>query len=117
FADRKTYSIAGIGKSLKDVKAEVHHEEVKEEPKVEVVQEEGNKILLFTTKTCPNCKIVKEMLNKRGVQYETVDAEENAELCDRYSIMQAPTMVKIEDGQAEVYANASNIIRYLNRIS
>ena len=41
FADRKTYSIAGIGKSLKDVKAEEHHEEVKEEPKPETENKEA----------------------------------------------------------------------------
>lgn len=40
-----------------------------------------NKITyLFTTKTCPNCAMAKEMLTKAEEDYVLIDAEENMEL-------------------------------------
>ncbi len=65
------------------------------------------KLLLFTTKTCPNCRIAKEFL--KGVDYEVVDAEENAELTGKYGIMQAPTLIELKDGEVHKYVNASAI--------
>ena len=54
------------------------------------------------------------MLNKKNIGYEIVDAEENGELCDAYGVTQAPTLVVVEENGFEKFANASNIIRYLN---
>ncbi len=65
---------------------------------------------LFTTRTCPNCKMAREYL--RGVKYLSVDAEENMELARRYGVMQAPTLVVVEDGDFKKYVNASNIKKY-----
>lgn len=65
---------------------------------------------LFTTKTCPNCKAAKEYLKKEN--YQLIDAEENAELAEKYGVMQAPTLVVVENGAAKKYVNASNIKRY-----
>jgi len=65
------------------------------------------KLLLFTTKTCPNCRIAKEML--KDVAYEVVDAEERVDLTNEYGIMQAPTLVELKDGEVHKYVNASNI--------
>ncbi len=69
---------------------------------------------LFTTKTCPNCKIAKEML--RGKTYELVDAEENQELVSQFGVMKAPTLVVMHGGQVEKYVNASNIKRYVDKL-
>lgn len=38
----------------------------------------GGEVLLFTTKTCPNCAVAKRMLAEAEIGYKTVDAEENA---------------------------------------
>ncbi|MBT9774979.1 ribonucleoside triphosphate reductase [Clostridium sp. MCC353] len=65
---------------------------------------------LFTTKTCPNCKIAKEFL--KGVDYQVVDAEENPDLTGKFGIMQAPTLVVVKDGQVKKYVNASNIRKF-----
>jgi ribonucleoside-triphosphate reductase len=67
---------------------------------------------LFTTKTCPNCRMAKEML--RGTEYELIDAEEHPELVREFGIMQAPTLVVIQDGETDKYVNASNIKRYVD---
>jgi ribonucleoside-triphosphate reductase len=72
--------------------------------------DEGDRLVLFTTKTCPNCKIAKEYL--KGVPYTVIDAEENADLTRKYSIMQAPTLVEIRNGKVTKYVNASNIKKF-----
>lgn len=74
-------------------------------------------IYLFTTKTCPNCKMAKEFLNAAGIEYTMIDAEDNAELTQNYSVMQAPTLIAINDGKAHKYINASNIKKYVDAMS
>ena len=70
----------------------------------------GTKTILFTTKTCPNCKLAKEYL--KNIDYTVIDAEENSELAIKYGVMQAPTLV-IEAGQSrQKYVNVSNIKKY-----
>ena len=66
---------------------------------------------LFTTSTCPNCKIARQMLE--GEEYQIVDAEKNPELASRYGILQAPTLVVVQGDQEKKYVNASNIQRYV----
>ena len=68
--------------------------------------------ILFTTNTCPNCVIAKEMLGKE--QYQTIDANENPEMTAKYSIMQAPTLIVIEGDDIQKYVNASNIQKYVD---
>ncbi len=67
---------------------------------------------LFTTKTCPNCRIAKQMLAEE--EYTLIDAEENQELVARYGVMQAPTLVVVSGEEAKKYVNASNIKRYVD---
>ena len=65
---------------------------------------------LFTTKTCPNCKIAKEFL--KDMEYQAVDAEENPELAQEFGVMQAPTLVVVKDGNIRKFVNASNIKKF-----
>ena len=67
---------------------------------------------LFTTETCPNCKIAKQMLE--GEDYELVDAEKNPELARKFGVMQAPTLIVIDGEETKKYVNASNIQRYVD---
>ena len=70
------------------------------------------KVMLFTTKTCPNCRLAGDMLERAGVSFERTDAEENAELCSRFGVRQAPTLV-VTDGEGfEKIVNLSNIKKY-----
>ena len=69
---------------------------------------------LFTTKRCPNCKVAKEYLKEE--KYQLIDAEENAELAQRYGVMQAPTLVVVENGKTKKYVNTSNIKRYADDV-
>ena len=78
---------------------------------VEIKPMEGVKYL-FTTKTCPNCRMAKEMLKGEAVQI--IDSEENPELVKKYGIMQAPTLVIVDGARTKKYVNASNIKKYVD---
>ena len=74
--------------------------------------EKENMIMLFGTKTCPNCKMAKTVLDKSKVDYKYIDAEENADLTKKYGVKQAPTLVILKDGKQELVKNLSNIKKY-----
>ena len=69
---------------------------------------------LFTTSTCPNCKIACAALDKAGVAYEKLLANENIELVEQFGIKQAPTLVVVKNGVAEKYTGVSDIKKFLN---
>ncbi|NMD38416.1 MAG: ribonucleoside triphosphate reductase [Christensenellaceae bacterium] len=52
-----------------------------------------NELLLFTTQTCPNCKVIKSVLDRSGMNYTIVDANEKADLSNHYQIMKVPTLI------------------------
>lgn len=54
---------------------------------------------LFTTKTCPNCKAAKAILDRAGIKYDVVDAEDEPELALRYGVMQVPALVVVSFGE------------------
>lgn len=68
--------------------------------------------MLFTTKTCPNCRIAKVVLDEAGVPYEMIDAMEHSELARQYKIMKAPTLVVVSGDETKIYSNASEIREY-----
>ena len=74
-----------------------------------------NMAYLFTTKTCPNCKLVKRLLN--DFKYVEIDAEENTELTKKYGVMQAPTLVIVNGSDILKIANASAIKKFVNEKS
>ncbi|MBS6646037.1 MAG: ribonucleoside triphosphate reductase, partial [Clostridiaceae bacterium] len=105
YKNRTTYDVPGSALKRKpEAAAKIAEAAVRNEKDVPV----GT--FLFTTKTCPNCKIAKEFL--KGVDYQVVDAEENPDLTGRFGIMQAPTLVVVKDGQVQKYVNASNIKKF-----
>ncbi len=79
------------------------------------VEDSQNITYLFTTKTCPNCKLAKEYLKE--VNYVVIDAEENMELAGRYGVMQAPTLVVVNGEEQKKYVNASNIKKYVDQLN
>lgn len=106
FVERKVYDISNSVLKPRTAAAQETMEEAG-------ASEEETKTFLFTTKTCPNCRIVGMHLDEANIAYEKVDAEEAPDLVEKYGIRQAPTLVVVKDGKAETYANASNIIGYI----
>ncbi len=78
-------------------------------------KEETNKIILFATKTCPNCKMAVKFLTNAGIEFEEVFADENVELAKEYGIKQAPTLMVISDGYREAITNLSNIKGFIEK--
>ena len=75
-----------------------------------------DKVILFSTATCPNCKAAEMFLQKAGVIYEKLLANENPELVAKYGITQAPTLVVISGDSFEKIPNLSNIKAFTERI-
>ena len=103
FINRKTYNI----------KTSKLTHGIKEECSEEKPEQTLNEALLFGTKTCPNCKMAKMLLEKAGMPYKWVDAEENVELTNSFGVKKAPTLLVPEDGEIRVFENASNIKGYI----
>ncbi len=110
YKDRKVYDIDNSNLSRPDRTSEVFGC-VEEEKAASAAVEDGN--YLFTTATCPNCKIACATLDKEGVAYKKLLANENAELATALGVKQAPTLVVVKNGEASKYAGVSDIKKYL----
>jgi len=110
YQDRKEYN---IGTSVLTHKGPVFHEEKACEcaPAVELKGEK--RTILFATPTCPNCRIACSYLDKAGVAYEKLMADENVELAKSLGVKQAPTLVIIDGEDVQKYAGAGAIKQYL----
>ena len=105
FKERKEYNIAFSNQNKNAFKV------TKEEPKKkdENVNNNSDSAILFTTSTCPNCKNAKRVLEKNGVKYELVNAEENPTLAKEYGVKSVPTLVV----GGNTYNGVSAILGYI----
>lgn len=106
FKDRRVYDIdtSHLCKS-----AEVQSEEESELP----AHNQEHQLLLFATRTCPNCAQAEKLLQNAGMSFSKLLAEENAELAKKLGIRQAPTLVVGHDkitglGPIRKYVNEYN---------
>ncbi len=109
FADRKEYEFAKTFIKSKDIKkaaASLNDETEK--------TDKGTSIVLFTTTTCPNCRLVEKLLDSKGVEYEVVNVNERPELADKYDVMTAPSMLVKEADDYHIYGGLSEIRSFLN---
>ena len=73
----------------------------------------GKMAMLFTTKTCPNCKMAKSILDGDHYSYKVVDAEIEVDLTKKFDVKQAPTLVVFEGNHVELIQNVSNIKKFV----
>ena len=73
----------------------------------------GMKVLLFKTPTCPNCKAAGALLDRAGVQYDALNANEEKDLVSEYGVKQAPTLVLVHGDTFEKYRGVSDIKGWL----
>lgn len=106
FKDRMVYDIdnSHLCKS-----AEVQSEEYTELP----AHNQEHQLLLFATRTCPNCAQAEKLLQNAGMAFSKLFAEENAALAKKLGIRQAPTLVVGQDkitglGPIRKYINEYN---------
>ncbi|MBQ7821762.1 MAG: ribonucleoside triphosphate reductase [Clostridia bacterium] len=108
FKDRLVYNAAS---SMAKKGADISAGPVVSEAKAEA-SAAADTILLFATKTCPNCKVAKSYLDKAGVPYTTVYADEDTASTEKYEVRQAPTLVLVQGESAEKIVNLSNIKKF-----
>ena len=117
FKERKTYKVGEPMTGKIDVRA-IKQDHTEKAPECQETGAEAlTGVTLFATQTCPNCRLAKEMLNKAGIQYDVIYADEHPELAKAYGIMSAPTLlVPAADGSGfDRYMNASNIRQYITQ--
>ena len=88
------------------------HQPMPAEARPSVPSGGAKRVMLFTTKTCPNCKLAAAALQKKGIAYEVIDADENPELVKAFGVKQAPTLIVKDAETVEKISNASNIKKF-----
>ena len=106
YNDRKTYNI-GTSVLKKEAPAIVCEEAPVAEAKAE------GKAILFSRVTCPNCRVAEAQLNKAGVAYEKIIADQNLDLCRQYGIKGAPTLVITDGVNHTSYYSVPEIKKYI----
>ncbi len=69
--------------------------------------------ILFKTPTCPNCKAAMALLDRAGISYTALNANEEKELVQKYGVKQAPTLVLPGAEGFEKYRGVSDIKGWL----
>ena len=70
-------------------------------------------ILLFKTPTCPNCKAAGALLDRAGISYATLNANEEKDLVAKFGVRQAPTLILVHGDGFEKYRGVSDIKGWL----
>ena len=68
-------------------------------------------VLLFTTKTCPNCKQAERLLKNANIGVTKIAVEDNPEYAKLLNIMQAPTLVLV--GKDKKYSGLNEIYWFI----
>ena len=114
YKDRKVYNIGRSHLTHQGPNPAPVDEPVKVEMAAEAEPAENAEgIILFKTATCPNCKAAAALLDKAGIAYTALNADEQPELVGKYGIKQAPTLI-VPDGDAfEKFRGVSDIKGWL----
>ncbi|MBO7364546.1 MAG: ribonucleoside triphosphate reductase, partial [Lachnospiraceae bacterium] len=129
FKDRKVYDI-GASRLIRKKRADAAAAEnartegakaaesapAQEAPKAEAKASAKPVITLFATTTCPNCKIVAAQMDKMGIRYEKVYANEHPERAVALGIRQAPTLVVEQDGEVRKVTGVGDIRKFLGTL-
>ncbi len=109
YKDRKTYQVAAAAAPVERIVAKVE-EAVEAAP---AALSADAKAILISRVTCPNCRVAENLLNKAGVSYEKLIAEENLDLCREYDVKGAPTLILTDGGKFEKFYSVPEIKKYI----
>ena len=115
FKDRKTYDLGASHLThTGPISGGIASGETEQETAAPAeVQSCNAQVYLFATPTCPNCKIAAAAMDKLGMVYEKVYANEHIDMAKEFGVRQAPTLVIASDGAIEKYAGLPEIKKYL----
>jgi ribonucleoside-triphosphate reductase len=86
------------------------------EKMVSKLPKEGKRYVLFVTHTCPNCRLVKVILDDHHIEYEEVYADDNMELAKEHNIRSVPTLLVVDEGKTyDTYCNYSEIAQFISQ--
>ena len=124
FKQRKTYYIGRDGDLKKEIletdagalrhAVRMSSTELENSPKKQAECEAPEKLLLFGTRICPNCRAARAKLEKAGIPFIYVLAEEQPELARKYGVMQAPSIVRLFDENWVLIAGLPNIQKMID---
>ena len=110
FEDRLTYDLNKLDK------AEKKDDKVLEDNTDKVDINDDIKLTLVTSSTCPNCKMIKTVMNNKGIEYDVVVADEDIEFAKANKISSVPVLlVSSGDEVISRFNNASAILGYINK--
>ena len=76
----------------------------------------SSEFILFTTPTCPNCKMAEKIFEKKGIKYKTVDATQRQDLVEKYNISTAPTLlVESAKGEDVIIPTLPKIMNFISK--
>ena len=115
FKDRKTYDLGTSHLThTGPISGGIASGETEQETAAPAGMQSCNaQVYLFATPTCPNCKIAAAAMDKLGMVYEKVYANEHIDMAKEFGVRQAPTLVIVSDGAIEKYAGLPEIKKYL----
>ena len=115
FKDRLVYNVgtSQLKGTVKQVPAEPVCEAPAEVAAPVAPVAASSKVMLFSRVTCPNCRVAEQLLNKAGVAFEKLIADENVELCKQYGVKGAPTLVITDGNLAASYYSVPEIKKYI----
>ncbi|MBQ8869036.1 MAG: ribonucleoside triphosphate reductase [Oscillospiraceae bacterium] len=105
YKDRKVYDVENS--VLKDRSA------ILNKKNNEDVAASADGVIMFATKTCPNCKIAATLLDKAGVSYTKLFAEDEAQKAKALGVKQAPTLI-VGD---QKFTGVSDIKKYIESLN
>ena len=76
----------------------------------------AEKYYLYTTATCPGCRMIRPLLEKSGIPFEQRNVEEYMGEAQALGLTQAPSLVAQSDPPM-IYAGVTNIKDFLSRYS
>jgi len=117
FKDRKLYDVPASrleGRALRDRKAPPvpPKDGAKPEPADISAPSDEDELLLFTSPTCPNCKLAKLELERAELPFRVVDVSRDLELATAYQVRQLPTAVVLRGGRAQTLTGMAGIRQF-----
>lgn len=123
YRERKTYNIKTSkfdpkvdGTINHDCDCGCEHEHENHEEANNVFMNSSNEFILFTTPTCPNCKMAEKIFEKKGIKYKTIDATQRQDLVEKYNISTAPTLlVETNKGEDVIIPTLPKIMNFISK--
>ncbi|MBE7069034.1 MAG: ribonucleoside triphosphate reductase [Ruminococcaceae bacterium] len=114
FKDRKTYDIETSTMRPRTATVTVTAKAEKETPELLPLENGTMKPMLFTTHTCPKCKVVKAMFDEQSFDYDLIYADDQPELAQKLDIVNVPTLVIPTTDGVNKYTDVPAIRQYMN---